>query len=237
MTLPSAQSNPALRSPLQEALLATTLGLNPYAGLGNLAGLSSAYAAGGNPYAAPSSNPYSPANAGAGLYGGNSTAGQYSSPYGNPYSSPYQDPNGAYLSGGASVINAQSRFVVSGQLAYQTREQVRGEQVANRRKFFDEYLYEREKTPSAEAERQKAQRDQLNRSRNNPPDTEIWSGKALNDLLADLHNSLPLAKGPMRGTLPLPLDEGGLNHINVTKDSGGSIALLKNDGRFDWPAG
>jgi hypothetical protein len=27
-----------------------------------------------------------------------------------------------------------------------------------------------------------------------------------------------------------------LNHINVAKELGGSIALLKNDGRFDWPA-
>jgi hypothetical protein len=236
MTLPSSQSHLALTAPLQQALLASTLGLNPYAGIGNLAGLGSAYAGGVNPYAALSSNPYGAAGQGAGLYGANSSTGQYSSPYGNPYSSQYPDPNGAYLQGGASVINAQSRFVVSEQLAYQIREQVRGEQVANRRKIFDEYLYEREKSPSAEEERQKAQRDQLNRSRNNPPVTEIWSGKALNDLLADLRQVAASGESANGRTLPLPLDDGGLNHINVTKDVGGSIALLKNDGRFDWPA-
>jgi hypothetical protein len=231
--LPSSQSNLALSVSLQQALLATTLGLNPYAGVGNVASLSSAYAAGVNPYATLYSNPYSAANPAASLYGGYSSAGQYASPYGNPYGSLYQDPNGAYLSGGASVINAQSRFLVSEQLAYQIREQVRGEHVTNRRKLLEEYLYEREKTPSAEAERQKAQRDQLNRSRNNPPVTEIWSGKALNDLLSDLRH---LAASGAMGTLPLPLDEAGLNHINVAKELGGSIALLKNDGRFDWPS-
>jgi hypothetical protein len=67
-TLPSSQSNPALTASLQQALLATTLGLNPYAGFGNFAGLSSAYAAGVNPYAALYSNPYSAANPAAGLY-------------------------------------------------------------------------------------------------------------------------------------------------------------------------
>jgi hypothetical protein len=229
MTLPSSQANLALTGSLQQALLATTLGLNPYAAFGNFAGLGSAYAGGVNPYASLSSNPYGAA----GLYGASSGAGQYSSPYGNPYSGLYQDPNGAYLEGGANVINAQSRFLVSEQLAYQIREQARGERVASRRKVFDEYLYEREKTPSAEAERQKAQRDQLNRSRNSPPVTEIWSGKALNDLLADLTKGTASGTSPRR--LPLTLDEAGLNHINVTKDGGGSIALLKNDGRFDWP--
>jgi hypothetical protein len=224
---------------LQQALLATTLGVNPYAGLGNFAGVGSALTAGANPYTSFSSNPYASlygnpygtANLGTGAYGG---TGAYSSSNGNPYSSLYQDPNGAYLEGGAAVINAQSRFMVSEQLAYQIREQARGEQVANRRKIFDQYLYEREKTPSAEQERQKAQRDQLDRSRNNPPVTEIWSGKALNDLLNDLRKlaaSGELANGP---TLPLPLDEAELKRINVTKD-GGSIALLKNDGQFDWP--
>ena len=124
---------------LQQALLATTLGLNPYAGLGNFTGLGSALAAGANPYTSFSSNPYASlygnpygaANLGTGAYGG---ASPYSSSYGNPYSSLYQDPNGAYLEGGAAVINAQSRFMVSEQLAYQIREQARGEQAANRRK-------------------------------------------------------------------------------------------------------
>jgi hypothetical protein len=238
-TLPSGQANLALTVPLRQALLATTLGLNPYAGAANFAGLGSAFAAGLNPNAALSNNayaslygnPYGGGGLGAGAYPG---AGQYSSPYGNPYSSLYPDPNGAYLEGTANVINAQGRFMVSEPLAYQIREQARGERVANRRKAFDQYLYEREKTPSVEEERQRAQLDQLNRSRNNPPVTEIWSGKALNDILNDLRKLAASGDLATGRTVPLPLDEAGLKHINVTKD-GGSIALLRNDGYFDWP--
>jgi hypothetical protein len=125
--------------------------------------------------------------------------------------------------------------MVNTEQAYSAREQVRSERIANRRKIFDEYLYEREKTPTPEDERQRHQLEQLNRSRTNPPLTEIWSGKALNDILADLRK-LP-TKAPAAGELVnlqrLPLDEDGLKHINVTR-GGGNIALLKNEGRLNW---
>jgi hypothetical protein len=189
--------------------------VNPYASL---------YA---NPYASMVSNPYA---SGAG-YGD----------YYNPYGYGYYDPFGysGYLRGGADVINAQGRFLTSTQQAYMMREQVRSERIANRRKIFDEYLYEREKTPTAEEDRQKHLLEQLNRSRNNPPVTEIWSGKALNDILADLRK-LPPPKpdsGNLVNTQQLPLDEDGLKHINVTAAAGntGNIGLLKNEGRLNWP--
>jgi hypothetical protein len=177
-----------------------------------------------NPYATLASNPYA-------------TSPGYDSSYGGygGYGS-YYDPYNGYLRGGADVINAQGRFLVNTQQAYLTREQVRSERLANRRKVFDEYLYEREKTPTAEEERQRHQLEQLNRSRNNPPVTEIWSGKALNDLLADLRK-LPPSKpeaGQLVNLQQLPLDEDGLKHLNVTKGNG-NIALLKNEGRFSWP--
>jgi len=175
-----------------------------------------------NPYATMASNAYA-------------TSPGYDSSYASPYSS-YYDPYSGYLRGGADVINAQGRFLVNTQQAYLTREQVRSERLANRRKVFDEYLYEREKTPTAEDDRQKHQLEQLNRSRNNPPVTEIWSGKALNDLLADLRK-LPPSKpeaGQLVNVQQLPLDEDGLKHLNVTKGNG-NIALLKNEGRLTWP--
>ncbi len=195
-----------------------------------------AYALGFNPYVrrasysfgAPGVNPSSYANPYA-------TSPGYDSSYASPYSS-YYDPYSGYLRGGADVINAQGRFLVNTQQAYLTREQVRSERLANRRKVFDEYLYEREKTPTAEDDRQKHQLEQLNRSRNNPPVTEIWSGKALNDLLADLRK-LPPSKpeaGQLVNVQQLPLDEDGLKHLNVTKGNG-NIALLKNEGRLTWP--
>jgi hypothetical protein len=200
---------------------------NPFAGAAMYSNpLSSAYV---NPYASLYSNPYSSMYA--------NSPGYDSSGY-NPYYGGYNyyDLYGGYLRGGADVINAQGRFLVNTQQAYLTREQVRSERIANRRKIFDEYLYEREKTPTAEEERQRHQLEQLNRSRNNPPVTEVWSGKALNDLLADLRK-LP-AKAPAGGQLvnlqQLPLDEDGLKHINVTQGTG-NIGLLKNEGRLNWP--
>jgi hypothetical protein len=143
-----------------------TLGFNPYPRTVVNSG-------GGNPYASLTSSPYA-------------TSAGYDNSYYNPYSSSYYDPFNGYLRGGADVINAQGRFMANQQQAYLTREQVRSERIANRRKIFDQYLYGREKTPTPEEERQRRQLEQLNRSRNNPPLTEIWSGKALNDILTDL---------------------------------------------------
>jgi hypothetical protein len=192
-----------------------TLGFNPYPRVVVNPGVA-------NPYASLTSSPYA------------TSAGYDNSNY-NPYASSYYDPYGGYLRGGADVINAQGRFLINNQQAYLTREQVRSERIANRHKIFDEYLYEHEKTPTSEEERQRRQLEQLNRSRNNPPLTEIWSGKALNDILADLRK-LP-AKAPAAGELvnlqQLPFDEDGLKHINVTQGAG-NIGLLKNEGRLNW---
>jgi hypothetical protein len=176
-----------------------------------------------NPYASMTSSPYA------------TSPGYEGSPYYNPYMYNYYDPYGGYLRGAADVINAQGRFLVNTQQAYLTREQVRSERIANRRKVFDEYLYEREKTPTAEEERQRHLLEQLNRSRNNPPVTEIWSGKALNDLLADLRKFPSKPDVAQLATFQqLSLDEDTLKHINLTKGTG-NIGLLKNEGRLNWP--
>lgn len=216
------------------------LGFNPYVRAAVYGGGPSFgnQAAGGlaNPYASLYANPY---GLGAG-YG----AGYDASGYGNPYLSSYYDPYYGYLRGGADVINSQGKFLMSTQQAYLTREQVRSERLANQRKVFDEYLYEREKTPTPEDERQRSMLANLNRSRNNPPVTEVWSGKALNDLLADLRK-LPPPKpeaGQLINVQQLPLDEDGLKHINVTTGTGNvallknNLALLKSQGRLNWPA-
>jgi hypothetical protein len=200
------------------------VGVNPYAGIaGNP--YASLYA---NPYASMVSNPYSTSP-------GYDNSSSYN-PYGWWYPPDYYN---GYLRGGADVINAQGRFLVSTQQAYLSREQVRAERIANRRKIFDEYLYEREKTPTPEEDRQKRLLEQLNRSRNNPPVTEIWSGKALNDILADLRKFPPgkPEAGNLVNVQQLPLDEDGLKHINVTAGAGntGNIGLLKNEGRLNWP--
>jgi hypothetical protein len=201
-----------------------TLGFNPYPRVVVNPGAA-------NQFASLYSNPYATS---AGY--GSSYYSPYLSGYGGYGSYGYYDPYNGYLRGGADVITAQGRFMVNTQDAYLKREQVRSEHTTSRRKILDAYLYEREKMPTPEDERQRHQLEQLNRSRNNPPVTEVWSGKALNDILADLRK-LP-AKPPQAGQLvnvqQLPLDEEALKHINVTQGTG-NIGVLKNEGRLNWP--
>jgi len=220
MAMQRSAFNPAMAGRMMTVFPPGALGFNPYSGFGNLGYF------GASMYA----NPYRMAGLGGGLYGANSAPGQSTSSYGT--TSSYDRFAGH---GGASAINGQGRFEGSQQQGNLLQEQVRSEQAANRRHIFDEYLYEREKTPTAEDERQKTQLEQLNRSRNNPPLTEIWSGQALNDLLADLQK-LPARGGlPVLGTAELQLDEDGLKRINVTASNGGNAGLLKAEDGLRWP--
>jgi len=107
-------------------------------------------------------------------------------------------------------------------------EQAVAQRLANRRREFDEVLYERDKTPTAEQEL-------FTRSRGNPPPSEVQSGQALNALLDDLRASGASSSATARPDAPLPLDQQGLKHINVTRGAGSS-ALLKDGGRLRWPA-
>jgi hypothetical protein len=109
------------------------------------------------------------------------------------------------------------------------QEQVIADRLENRRRAFDELLYEREKTPTPEQEL-------LSRSRVNPTSAEVLSGQALNALLDDLRTAGAGTDPADRPNLRLPLDERGLRHINVTRGAG-SVALLKDGGRLSWPAG
>jgi hypothetical protein len=194
---------------------------NPYAGLGNYGSAST--------LGALSANPYGTGGLGNGSYGG------YGSGYGqNPYGGYSEDPNGAVLKGGAQATDSQARFLLYQQQAYWLREQVRTQRIANERKRFDEWFYEREKTPTAEENRHRAQLQSAQRARNAPPLTEIWSGKSLNDILVDLQKHRVSGVSAVGGNLPSSLDEDGLQHINVTRGAG-SIGLLKNEGQLQWP--
>jgi hypothetical protein len=93
-------------------------------------------------------------------------------------------------------------------------------------------LYERKNTPTFEEDRQFFTNQQLQRSLNNPPETEVWSGQALNDILADLAK---LGPGKAQGA-NVPLDEDIVRHLNLTPVNGNANAgLLKNDTRLTWP--
>jgi hypothetical protein len=196
-------------------------------------------------------NPYARVQVGGGGYGGGSGAGagalanpyMYGNPYGyGGYGSGYgdygwYDPYYGYLKGGADVINAQGKLMTNQQQAFIMREQATAERLKNRRALFDEYLYERDKMPTAEDDRQRYMMRQLDRSRNNPPVTEIASGKALNDLLTDLAKQAGTSKdnAPVLRTFQTP-DEDLLHSVNVVPTkSVGNVGLLRNHGRLTWP--
>jgi hypothetical protein len=155
MAMQRSAFNPTMARRMMPVFPLGVLGFNPYSGFGNLGYFASTMGSYGSPYASMYANPYSMAGLGGNMYGASSAS------YGAPSTSSY-DPFAGYLSGGASAINGEGRFERSQQQGSLLQEQVRGEQAANRRKVFDENLYEREKTPTAEDERQKSQRSGLN---------------------------------------------------------------------------
>ena len=147
----------------------------------------------------------------------------------------YYDPSpGNTLRGSADLTRAQGEFIIDQQRTLTMREQRRGEKLKNDRAYFDLKNYERERTPSAEELRLRSIKEQVMRSRNNPPVTEITSAKALNDLIQDIHNVQSRGDTAQLRTFQAPLSEDVLKHVNVTKGQG-NIGLIKNDGRLTWP--
>src|SRR5207248_2112831 len=68
------------------------------------------------------------------------------------------------------------------------------------------------------------------------PSTEIWSGQALNTLLADVQK----LQGVDRDVATeIPLNDDLVKRLNVTTTNGrgGSMGFLKDGGRLSWPLG
>jgi hypothetical protein len=167
----------------------------------------------GGAYGSELSNPYS----GLGGYGG----------YGQ-----LPDPNAGYMHGAADVINAQGRFRLSTAQSNLLNQQIEREKIENRRRWVDQYLYEREHLPTTEDDRERTQRITLQRSLNDPPVNEILSATALNTLLANLEK---LQGDKSAAGANVPVDEDVLRRINVTSPQGGNIGLLRTGGKLNWP--
>jgi hypothetical protein len=158
-----------------------------------------------------------------GSYGGGYPYGGYGGYSGDPY-------NG-YLNGYANAYD-YGQYLINEQQSYVVREQARQAKLETRRRVFDEYLYERRNAPTWEDDRERFLGDELRRSQNVPPLTEVQSGKALNVLLADLQKS-PAKTGDAGA---LHLDSDLVKRLNFTTTTGtGNIGLLKDAGRLTWP--
>jgi hypothetical protein len=212
----------------------TPVGFNP----GVPSAINPGAAAAFNPALASPTNPLaSAAYSGALLsgqanpYAGSTTNG-LSNGYGSGYGSYYESDIGAFLRGTAETVNSQGKWMVSLQQASLLKEQVRQAALETRRKQVEQYNSERQQTPTFAQARDSSSNQQLLRSLNNPPESEVFSGQALNDLLADIAKTdQPAARGPAA-----TIDKEVLRHINLTSGRGtATAALLKNDGRLTWP--
>lgn len=137
-----------------------------------------------------------------------------------------------YGYGVGDVIRAQGQFMIANQQAMLMKEAVKQKKVETRRAQLDHWMWERDNLPSNNDERERVLRETLRYSRLDPPITEIWSAKALNDLLTHA-KSLFISDGAALVSDPLPSEL--LAKINVTNGKGdGNLGLIK-DGKITWP--
>jgi hypothetical protein len=168
----------------------------------------------------------------------NSLAG-YANPYStamsaNPYAGYGQYPTGSSMYGSAGVDYSEGKLLKDAQEANLTKEKVRQAKIENQRREVENWLWNREHLPTAEDDRERALREQLKRSLADPPPGEIWSGQALNSVLADL--ALKLGQEPESLGTTSSLDAEIVGHLNFSPSQGaGNPGLLKNGGRLAWP--
>jgi hypothetical protein len=142
---------------------------------------------------------------------------------------PYVGPYAGYWSGQADIVTN----MLAPRPGSLQKEEVKQAKVDTRRKQVDQFLYERDVMPTLEDDRERARVERVRRSRNDPPLTEIWSGYALNGLLDAIQKQqVRNIRGPN-----IPLDQDIVRHINVTsgKQGGGSIGILRDEGKISWP--
>src|SRR5262249_43942280 len=144
-----------------------------------------------------------------------------------------EPPDAGAMRGAAALTTATGRYWKDVTQASLTREKVRQAAIDTRRRLLDEARYERMMMPTAQTLLDRERAADLARSRKGAPSVDVWSGKALNDLLGSMVKAR-LGAGPS-----IPLDDDMLKGINLT-DAGttGNLGLLKeakDDGKLPWP--
>ncbi len=158
------------------------------------------------------------------------------SPYGSPYgygSSGYPyDPTGGTLQGAASLTSAEGKYWVYINEARITREKARQASLETASKVVEfKRSYESTRLNAPQLRERETAVD-LGVARKDAPATEVWSGKALNDLLHSIQgSSKPLSDGPK-----VPLEENTLRQSNLSdRSSQGNVGMLKDNGNLAWP--
>jgi len=165
------------------------------------------------------------------MVGGNSFLGGGSGNVATPWNTQY----------GAWIQPANSGFlqdnIAAQQSYYQARHQVQDLELRRlqiKKAEFDTAMYIKMNTPSSESIRETERVNRLTRARNTPPESEIRSGQALNELLTNIQRIG--TRDSVRG-ISVPLDADLVKHLNVTTtgDSRGSNEFFKPDQIPDWP--
>lgn len=136
------------------------------------------------------------------------------------------------LYGVAAVTNANGQYQVQIQQARQAQAQADMAKLDVRRRIKQEAEYERMMMPNPEQVRIAEMNASLAHSRVNPPNTDIWSGDALNDFLMFAQS---VQRQGLQGPL-VPLTEDMLRNINVTTGTTRGSTGALNDGKpLKWP--
>jgi hypothetical protein len=142
---------------------------------------------------------------------------------------------GGYMQGAANLTVANAQYNLTTEQARIVREQANREHLLTNRATMEERQYESDqwqKRHDPDTIRQQDQERSLQRSLHNPPETEIWSGVALNALLKDIQN----ATSNGVSAPPVPLNSATLAQINLTDGTNyNGVGMLKDLTKFNWP--
>jgi hypothetical protein len=231
--------NTALLGSVTRQIPPYALGLNPFGrtgfGFPTVPTLST-LGGGGTPFLGGSTLATSPYGGfGGGNYSLSTTPGldgAANTPYGGGYGGygTYIPPEGFALMGLAQLTSAQGKYWGDIQQARLLREQSiqLSFETAKKRVELERWYESMKLTAPQMREREMA--TDLDRARKDPPATEVWSGKSLNELLRSIQNLGPLNRGPA-----IALDEDTLKSINLSGGTRGNIGMLRDEGKLNWP--
>jgi hypothetical protein len=160
--------------------------------------------------------------------------------YQNPYLSPYDKQRLARLQSRAARADTLRNSYMgysqyrTGMIQEQSRTNLsRVDELQTRTKLWDAQLYERKQREKYREESLKLSKYiHLQRSITNPLLADVWSGDALNQVLQAIWKAE--ASGVLGPAVPLPADMA--QHLDFRTDlSRGSVGLLKDNGKLQWP--
>jgi len=156
--------------------------------------------------------------------------GGYPGGYGYPYR---QSAMNGYLTGVASVTQATGQYWNDIEQARITREKANQATYDTAKKRVETEMWYESLKPKTQDLIDNEVRNDLERARRDPPQTEIWSGKSLNSLLNNVLKSPRPTAGPN-----IPLSEDILRGLNlVDRSSRGNLSMAKDEGKIAWPVG